>query len=253
MMFFSSHGIRSAAILVCAGFALSACGAMQRLSDIGKEPEISGIQNPVNSPGYQPVSMPMPTVEESSHQPNSLWRSGSTSFFRDQRASRIGDILTVNIAIEDKAVVDNSSVRTRDSGEDADLSGFLGFEGELAKVLPNSVSPSSLVSLGSKSTASGKGTINRKETINLVIAAIVTQVLPNGNLVIQGHQEVRVNFEVRDLNVAGVIRPEDISASNTIQHTQIAEARISYGGRGQITDVQQPRLGQQFLDVVLPF
>jgi flagellar L-ring protein precursor FlgH len=123
----------------------------------------------------------------------------------------------------------------------------------LSKILPEGVNPNSLVSLGSSSKSIGSGEVDRSETITMTIAAVVTQILPNGNMVIWGHQEVRVNFEVRELMVDGVIRPEDISSSNTIKHTQIAEARIAYGGRGQLTDVQQPRYGQQVLDIILPF
>jgi flagellar L-ring protein FlgH len=81
----------------------------------------------------------------------------------------------------------------------------------------------------------------------------VTQVLPNGNLVVQGRQELRVNFEVRELQITGVIRQQDISSTNTVSYTKLAEARISYGGRGQLTDVQQPRYGQQLLDIIAPF
>ena len=130
---------------------------------------------------------------------------------------------------------------------------FLGLESRLKGVLPDAVDPSNLVNLGSDSSNTGTGSVDRSETINLTIAAVVTQVLPNGNLVIQGQQEVRVNNEVRELTVSGVVRPEDISNLNTIRHTQISEARISYGGRGQITDVQQPRLGQQLFDLIWPF
>jgi flagellar L-ring protein precursor FlgH len=126
-------------------------------------------------------------------------------------------------------------------------------ESRLKGFLPDAVDPSSLVNAGSDSSSSGSGSVDRSETINLTIAAVVTQVMPNGNLVIQGQQEVRVNSEVRELTVSGIVRPEDISNLNTIKHTQISEARISYGGRGQLTDVQQPRWGQQFFDLIWPW
>jgi flagellar L-ring protein precursor FlgH len=172
---------------------------------------------------------------------------------RDQRAQRVGDILTVNIAIDDEANISNTTARSRTGAEDADLTNILGYENNLGRLLPDAVSPSSLLSLGSTSSTSGTGSVARTESLTITIAAIITQVLPNGNLVIQGRQEVRVNFEVRELLVAGVVGPEDITATNTINHTQIAEARISYGGRGQLTDVQQPRYGQQVLDIFFPF
>lgn len=165
----------------------------------------------------------------------------------------MGDILTVNIAIEDEASINNSTKRLRGSAEDADLTNFFGYEGSLAQVLPEAVSPASLIGFGSQGSNDGTGTIQRAEEINLTVAAIVTQVLPNGNLVIYGRQEVCVNYEVRELSIAGVVRPEDITAVNTIRHTQIAEARIAYGGRGQISELQQPRYGQQLYDILMPF
>ena len=133
------------------------------------------------------------------------------------------------------------------------LDSFLGYETQLDAVLPEAVSPGSLVDLDSNSSSQGTGSVNRDETINLRIAALVTQVLPNGNLVIAGRQEVRVNYEVRQLQVAGMIRPEDITSTNTVSYDQIAEARVSYGGRGHISDVQQPRYGQQLYDIIFPF
>lgn len=240
-------------ILVALAFLAGGCTQLDRLQNIGKTPEMTSIENPTNSDTYHPISMPMPVPSASRHSSNSLWRIGARSFFRDQRASKVGDIMTVLIKIEDDAAVNNTTVRTRDAAEGADVTNIFGYEGALSKVLPEAIDPSSLVSAGSASTHTGKGTISRGETINLTVAALVTQVLPNGNLVIQGHQEVRVNFEVRDLDISGVIRPEDISASNTIEHTQVAEARISYGGRGDIQEMQKPRYGQQIVDVILPF
>lgn len=233
--------------------SLGACGAINRIESIGAPPALAAINNPNASPGYKPVSMPMPAPEHVVYQPNSLWRSGSRAFFRDQRASKIGDILTVLINITDSAKVNNATKRSRTNSESAALPNFLGLESQLSKVLPEAVDPSALVNATSDGSSAGNGSVDRKETIDLTVAAIVTQVLPNGNLVIEGRQEVRVNFEVRELLIAGIVRPEDISSTNTIKHTQIAEARISYGGRGQLTDVQQPRYGQQLFDVISPF
>jgi flagellar L-ring protein precursor FlgH len=184
---------------------------------------------------------------------NSLWRPGSRSFFRDPRAAKTGDILTVNIDIGDQAKIANTTSRATSASEHAELPNFLGLESLLPGVLPDEVDPANLVNLGSDSSSSGTGSVDRSETINLTVAAVVVQVLPNGNLVIQGQQEVRVNNEVRVLLISGIVRPEDIASNNTIHHTQIAEARISYGGRGHITDVQQPRYGQQFFDIIWPF
>lgn len=241
-----------AAILLL-GTALGGCNTLTRLSTVGEEPPLTSIQNPTAMPTYQPVSMPMPAPVTEERQPNSLWRTGSRAFFKDQRASQIGDILTVVIEIEDDASLRNTTARNRAAGESADLSAFLGFEGQLDNILPDGVDPTNLVDANSDSNAVGNGTVNREEDINLRVAAVVTQVLPNGNLVLTGRQEVRVNYEVRELLVAGIIRPEDITSTNTVDYDKIAEARISYGGRGQITDVQQPRYGQQVFDILFPF
>lgn len=232
---------------------IAGCGAIDRIDNIGAAPALAPIANPTTAPGYRPVTMPMPAPEQVSYQPNSLWRSGARAFFRDQRAARIGDILTVVINIADSAKVDNSTERTRANSENADLSAFLGYESKLKNIFPSAVDPTNLVEATSGGSSAGSGKVDRKETVELTVAAVVTQVLPNGNLVIEGRQEVRVNYEVRELLINGIVRPEDISNTNTIQHTQIAEARISYGGRGQITDVQQPRYGQQLYDIIMPF
>ena len=195
----------------------------------------------------------MPAPEEIVYQPNSLWRSGSRAFFRDQRAARIGDILTVLINVADSAKVNNSTKRRRANSESAGVNNLFGYESYLGKVFPDAVDNTSLADLSSDGSSEGEGSVDRKETIDLTVAAVVTQVLPNGNLVIAGRQQVRVNYEVRDLLVSGIVRPEDISNTNTVQHTQIAEARISYGGEGQISDMQQPRYGQQLFDIIMPF
>ena len=245
--------LRRAGLAMAAALTLTGCGAADRIANIGRAPDLTPIQNPVGHAGYAPVHMPMPAPQIAEQQANSLWQAGARAFFRDQRAGNIGDILTVVIKIDDEARLNNSTERTRDAGEDAAVPAFLGFESQLQNFLPDEVRPDPLVEFGSASRSAGDGQIARDEKIELMVAAVVTQVLPNGNLVIYGRQEVRVNYEVRDLEIAGVIRPEDITSTNQISYEKIAEARISYGGRGQITDVQQPRYGQQLYDIIFPF
>ena len=236
--------------LSAAAVLLVGCSAIDRLKDIGEPPKLSAVENPVARPGYRPVQLPMPAAQPASYNPNSLWRNGSRAFFKDQRAHQIGDILTVKVNITDRAIIDNQTKRSRANAEDSGIQDFFG-----RSKLPvlNKALPTKLFTAESTASSDGKGSVNRQEALTTNVAAVVTQVLPNGNLVVEGKQEIRVNFEVRELIVAGVVRPEDIESDNTIESTKIAQARIAYGGRGQITDVQQPRYGQQVMDIILPF
>lgn len=246
----ASARLSAAALLA---LSLAACNALTRLSEVGEPPVMTTIQNPAEITGNKPVDVPMPAPIQVAHHPNSLWRPGSRHFLKDQRASEVGDLVTVVIQIDDSAEISNSTARSRGASEDASLDAFLGYESALDALLPDDVNNIDLIDADSTSSANGQGTVNRDESINLQVAAIVTQVLPNGNLVIAGRQEVRVNFEMRELQVMGIIRPEDIASTNRISFEQIAEARISYGGRGTISDVQQPRYGQQVFDIIWPF
>ncbi len=230
---------------------LCGCAALDRAALLGQQPPLSPIENPTTVAGYKPVQMPMPMPQPASYNPNSLWRNGSRAFFKDQRAHQVGDILTVKVKFNDKATVENETSRSRKGNENVDVEAFFG--NKKLPVFNKVVVPGAMIGTGSTALSEGKGTIDRKDEISTNIAGVVTQLLPNGNMVIEGRQEVRVNFEVRELIVAGVVRPEDIESDNTIESTKIAQARIAYGGRGQITDVQQPRYGQQVLDIILPF
>ena len=227
------------------------CSAVDRLSQIGETPKLNAIENPTAQPGYKPVQMPMPKPEVASYNANSLWRNGTRAFFKDQRAARIGDILTVTVNITDKANIANQTQRSRAAKEDSEITNFVGSQTDHRQA--DKVLPGKLLTTDSTSSSDGKGSVNRQESLQTNVAAVVTQVLPNGNLVVEGKQEIRVNFEIRELIVAGIVRPEDIQSDNTIDSTKIAQARIAYGGRGQITDVQQPRYGQQVSDILLPF
>jgi flagellar L-ring protein precursor FlgH len=227
---------------------LGGCAALDRLAHIGEAPTLSAIDNPTAAPGYKPVQMPMPQPQPASYNPNSLWRNGSRAFFKDQRARQVGDILTVTVNITDKAVIANETQRSRTSTDDSGITNFFG-----KKVFQGSAPPGRILTDDSTTSLDGKGSVNRQEALQTNVAAVVTQILPNGNLVVEGKQQIRVNFEMRELIVAGIVRPEDIQSDNTIDSSKIAEARIAYGGRGQITDVQQQRYGSQFFDIVLPF
>ena len=242
--------LRSTVLAALAASLLSGCAALDRLKNLGQQPSLSAVDNPTARPGYKPVQMPMPAAQAASYNPNSLWRNGSRAFFKDQRAHQIGDILTVKVNITDKANIANETQRSRDNNEDSGITNFFG-----GTKLPgtNALLPSRIFTADSTASSDGKGSVVRQEALQTNVAGVVTQVLPNGNLVVEGKQEIRVNFEIRELIVAGIVRPEDIQSDNTIDSSKIAQARIAYGGRGQIMDVQQPRYGQQVVDVLLPF
>jgi flagellar L-ring protein precursor FlgH len=210
-------------------------------------------QQPHYNGGQAPQRAGAITASYDASPTNSLWTPGRQTFFGDPRAASPGDILTVNINISDSANVQNSTNRARTASEDSDLTNFLGGEAALSQFFNDAVDPTSLASFGSSGSHTGTGAVSRQETINLSIAAVVTDRMPNGNLAIAGRQEVRINNEIRELLVSGVVRPQDIASDNTIRHTQIAEARISYGGRGHISDVQRPRMGQEVFDILWPF
>ena len=194
----------------------------------------------------------MPKPEQASYNANSLWRNGSRAFFKDQRAARIGDLLTVTVNITDKANIANETQRSRTSKEDSGITDFIGSKTDHA-VQRQRPARQLLDRRLDRIRATARARSTARRALQTNVAAVVTQVLPNGNLVVEGKQEIRVNFEIRELIVAGIVRPEDIQSDNTIDSSKIAQARIAYGGRGQITDVQQPRYGQQVMDVLLPF
>lgn len=245
----SKHTLTSAAALLFA----SALGACSTVGTLAGEPQLSPISNPDTIIGAIPPSAPTPAVIVEPQAANSLWRANARSFFKDQRASTIGDILTVDINITDTASLSNTTSTSRTGSQEAEIGGLFGLEGPLERALPGADSLGTGIGTSSTSSSQGVGSVNRAENIQLMVAAVITDILPNGNFIIAGSQEVKVNAEVRQLIVSGIIRPEDISAGNTIQHTQLAEARISYGGRGDISTIQRPRYGQRVVDKILPF
>lgn len=238
---------RRTGLLALLPLLLSGCTG--HFDHLGRVPDMTPIDNPRRQAEATGVTMPMPERSTTMRQAASLWEADARGFLRDLRASKIGDIVTVEVDMAEQARISNQTSRSRGAGEAMGVPNLFGLE----TALPNSVDPDKLVNLNSSGSSNGAGAVNRQENISLKVAAVVTDILPNGNLVIAGRQEMRVNFELRELRIAGVIRPQDITTRNTVSYEKIAEARITYGGRGQITDMQQPRVGQQVLDAILPF
>ncbi|MEM1005020.1 MAG: flagellar basal body L-ring protein FlgH [Pseudomonadota bacterium] len=236
--------------LIFAAFTVAACG---RLDHLGKPPsftpsEESREQVAMLWPGLPLHTQPQRTVDRSS-----LWSGGQHSLLGDQRAIKKGDIMTVVIELDEEAEISNNTNRARSGTENLAVPHLFGVPQRVQDSLPDGASLDEAVGIESEASSSGRGSVRRNEKLTLRIAATVIDVLPNGVLSISGSQELRVNFELRELLVAGYVRPQDISRQNEITYDKIASARVSYGGRGQITDVQQPRYGQQVLDTLLPF
>lgn len=238
---FLKTGLGLGAIALLAG-----CSAVDRIEQIDGGPKLSGVSNPV---APLVTSLPMPPAPMEPRAASSLWQPGARSFFHDPRASRVGDIITVNVSVADAAKLSNTTNRARTNSENANMTNFFGLETQL----PAGMNPANLVNMGSANSNVGAGGVTRSESVNMTLAALVTQVLPNGNMVIGGHQQMKVNSEMRDLAVTGIVRTEDITSANTIDLTQIAEARITYGGQGTVSDVQTPRYGSQLFDILMPW
>jgi flagellar L-ring protein precursor FlgH len=229
--------------------SLGGCGTLDRLAEVGRDPPMTPSSDPTKDPKWRPMTMPMPSAQAAPSQANALWRPGSRAFFKDQRAAAVGDIITVLVSMKDTANLSNVTSAVRASSETAGLPNFFGLE----SMLPKTVTAATLLGASSGNSNVGTGSTVRTEAVTLRLAGVVTQVLPNGNLVVAARQQFLVNSELRDLQVTGVVRPQDIASDNTVLHDRMAEARIAYGGKGQLTDIQRARWGQQMMDILLPF
>jgi flagellar L-ring protein precursor FlgH len=245
--------VRTPVILAAVGLLLQGCVGLQRLGEVGSPPVMTPTADPTKDPKWHPVSLPMPRPPPEPQTANSLWRPGSHAFFPDPRAAQVGDILTVVVNMADSAVLNNGTTATRTASQLVGAPDLMGLQSAISHVLPSGANLNQLINTNTAGAQVGVGNITRNETILLRVAAVVTQVLPNGNLVLVGSQEFRVNSELRQLVLSGIVRPQDINSDNTVLHDRMAQARISYGGRGQLTDVQTARWGQQILDIASPF
>ncbi|QDC08347.1 flagellar basal body L-ring protein FlgH [Oceanicola sp. D3] len=241
---------RTALIALAALLALTGCA---RLQDVGKAPSFEPAEKSYEYRAMASVPLPDVLDRKRGAEQASLWSRNRKSLLGDRRAVRRGDILTVVIEIDDSASISNATGRSRNGSESMGVPSLFGIPQRIDERLPEGASTADAVSANSSSTFNGNGSVSRNEQLELRIAATIVEEMSNGILRIQGSQEVRVNFELRELLVTGYVRPEDITRQNEITYDKIAGARISYGGRGQISDVQQPRYGQQVADIVLPF
>ncbi|MDP3378820.1 MAG: flagellar basal body L-ring protein FlgH [Brevundimonas sp.] len=238
-------------VLTLTALSALSLGACSTAVEAVRGPELAPIGYPAALVPVQQQYLPAPESRPASA--NSLWRTGARTFFGDQRARYVGDIVTVRIDIDDRAQTQNSTQRSRTNDASGGVTNFFGLENSLGQAFPGGFDPANMVGVQGQANAAGSGSVNRSERVSLTIAAVVTDVLPNGNLIIQGRQEVRTNREVRELTVAGIVRPQDISSANSIDHTQIAEARISYGGRGDISRMQATPAAQSLVERFSPF
>lgn len=230
---------------------LAACaallgGCMNDVSEFNREPQLSRVGSGLSQP-RDPIPVSYKTAYSGEASFNSLYSRHTEDLFRDTRAMKVGDVVTVKISIRDKAKLDNNSDRSRNATAQFGLDFLAGLAGRstaLATVDSN---------INTQSSTRGRGQTDRSEEVEMSVAAVVTEILQNGNLVISGSQEVRVNYDVRVLNVGGIVRPQDITGNNIVSYEKIAEARIAYGGRGRNMDMQQPAWGQQIYDKVVPF
>jgi flagellar L-ring protein precursor FlgH len=224
-----------------------------RMEQVGRAPGFSPLEGSNQHHAMYSAPLPNTTDPDGPTAPSSLWSSERGALFGDRRAASRGDILTVVIEIEDSASISNTTDRSRQGQERMGIPSLFGLPQRVDTRLPDGASMAEAVETDSQSSFEGSGSVSRNESLTLRLAATVVEELPNGVLRIEGQQEVRVNFELRELVLTGYVRPVDISRRNEITYDKIAGARISYGGRGQITDVQQPRYGQQVADILLPF
>jgi len=239
--------------LLSALLIFSGCTSMwDQLKNVGNPPKINEV-NVYNKDNLDEVYSKTVQNQDESLSSNSLWTPDSkTFFFRERKAKDVGDILKIKIVIEDKAKLNNKTTKQRKSGKNMGIPKLFGLENSIKNGNKN-VDPSKLLGINSDSDSTGDGQIDRKETISTNVAATIIRILPNGNFLIKGSQEIRVNYELREITVAGIVRPEDIGSDNSVDLDQIAEARVSYGGRGQLSQYQQDPYGKQVLDIIAPF
>lgn len=232
---------------------LSGCNLAEKLATVGQTPELSQIQDPTLQPGYQPISMPMPEARASERRVNSLWENGSRAFFKDQRARSVGDIVTIEVDFNDQQSMEMTPNISQNSKLNSSFGAVFGLEKQIARLLPKNMDLPNVLNMSNAPNMSGSGKYDVSDKLKFKISSVITQILPNGNMVIEGRREMRLNNEVREIVLRGVIRREDVSAGNTVKGEKVAEARLSVGGRGDLSDVNSAPWFHQLVNKVSPF
>ena len=244
--------------VLLAATALGACGNIERLGEVGSPPRMSQIGEVRKPAEVAAIRYPTADMPPQIGTPNSIWRQGSKSFFKDQRASRVGDIVTVAINLSDSADFSTENARTRADSSNLDLGALFGYRSQLLKRLPSDgpsglLNSSEVFGLSGKGSFAGTGAAKRSESVKMNLAAVIIDVLPNGNLVIRGYQQTRVSNETRYLTVSGVIRAQDITRTNTVAYDKIADANLSYVSSGEVSTATRSKVGTGILGRILPF
>lgn len=241
-------------ILLLAACLLSACAStVDKLQNVGKQPPETPLADPTRKADYEPLSWPMPEGVQQAHTTNSLWQPGARAFFRDQRAARVGDILHIVVNINDQILTDNESQGSRQTTDSASFPALGGVQAKVAHLFSSAGQASNYLDTTSARDNKSTGKITRQDQIQTEVSAMIKQVLPNGNFVIEGSQEILMNYEIRMVGIKGVVRPQDLGPDDKIDSSLVADARITYSGRGQMMDMQQARWGSQVVDILSPF
>jgi flagellar L-ring protein FlgH len=201
----------------------------------------------------EPLEEIEPPVLES-NEPGSLWRESNHSMFADRKGRDVGDIVTVIISEKASASKEATTSTKRTSNMSASIPNFFGLEND--KIWAKSHNPIDIQNLVNADFANGfdgNGTTTRKEDLSAFLTTQVVGRYPNGQLKIRGGKEVMVNNEVQIIYLTGIVRPVDITSNNTVNSTKILNARISYTGKGAISDKQEPGWAMRMLDYVWPF
>ncbi len=229
-------------IIILMLIASSGC-AKKQMSNVVPKPSMSERNN---MPSPETLFASLPPAE------GSLWTDSGNLLFIDQKARRVGDTVIVDIVENSSSKIGANTTVSKENSLEANLPDFMGYMAWLKAKNPL-LDPDDLISSEFKHESEGAGASDRSGQITASIGAIVTSVLPNGNITIYGQREMKVNNEAQYITVSGIVRPKDIDSDNRVKSTYLADARIEYSGRGVIADAQKVGWFTRALAFIWPF